>query len=58
MKKLLLFATSYPYTTGIIAILWLGSVILLRLDENLSASVVVTANALITVLIASVGFRR
>ncbi len=58
MKKLILFSTAYPYTTGIIAVLWLGSVVLLGLDHSLSASWVLFTNVLVTLLIAVVGFRR
>lgn len=58
MKKVILFSTSYPYTTGIIAIMWLGSVILLKIDTNLSAEPIILVNVLLTLLIANIGFRR
>ena len=58
MKKLILFATSYPYTAGIIAIMWLGAVVLLQIDSTISAVTLVATNSILTVFIAAVGFRR
>lgn len=58
MKKIILLSTSYPYTTGIIAVMWLGSVVLLGLDKTLSTEFVVFVNVLMTFVIASIGFRR
>ncbi len=58
MKKLILFATSYPYTAGIIAIMWLGAVVLLQIDSTISAVTLAATNSIMTVFIAAVGFRR
>ena len=58
MKKLILFATSYPYTAGIIAIMWLGAVVLLQIDSTISAVTLVATNSIMTMFIAAVGFRR
>ncbi len=58
MRKLILFATSYPYTTGIIGVIWLGSVLLLRLDPTMSLDMVLVTNVGMTLLIAAIGFRR
>ncbi len=58
MKNVLLFATSYPYTAGIIAIIWLGSVVMLLIDSSLSSSAVLFVNVIVTLFIATIGFRR
>ncbi len=58
MKRVLLFATNYPYTTGIIAIIWLGSIALLKIDPSLSPTTVIIVNVCLTSVIAIVGFRR
>lgn len=51
-------ATAYPYTAGIIAIIWIGSVILLKIDNNLAPANVVVVNVILTSLFASIGFKR
>lgn len=58
MKKLLLFATSYPYTAAIIAVIWLASVAMLLIDNALSSSTVLFVNVIVTLFIAVIGFRR
>lgn len=58
MKKLILFSTTYPYTAGIIAMLWLGTVILLKIDPNTPANQVLFINVLLTLFIAEIGFRK
>jgi len=58
MKKLLFFATSYPYTAGIIAVVWLASVAMLAIDNSLSANMVVVVNVIVTIFIALIGFRK
>lgn len=57
MKKLILFATSYPYTTGIIGVIWLGSVLLLRIDPSVSLNAMVYTDVGMTLLISAIGFR-
>ena len=58
MKKILLFATSYPYTAGIIAVIWLGSVLMLLIDSSLSSNTVLFVNVLVTLFVAVIGFRK
>lgn len=58
MKPNLLFVTSYPYTTGIIAIIWLGSVMLFRIDGGLPLMPVLVINSVVSVIVAIVGYRR
>ncbi|HLC91841.1 MAG TPA: hypothetical protein VJC09_02200 [Candidatus Saccharimonadales bacterium] len=58
MKNLILFSTTYPYTAGIIAILWLGTVAFFRIDPSLPTNPVMTINVILTILISLVGFRR
>lgn len=58
MKKFLLFSTSYPYTTGIIAVIWLSSVLLVRLDSAISIQTIILMNIASTLVIAAIGFRR
>ncbi len=58
MRKLIIFATSYPYAAGIIAIVWLGSVILLKLDNGMALGGVLFLNVVVTLVVAIIGFRR
>lgn len=58
MRKLIIFATSYPYAAGIIAIVWLGSVILLKLGNGTAVDGVLFINVAVTLIVAIVGFRR
>jgi hypothetical protein len=53
-----MMATAYPYTAGIIAVIWLGSVILLKIDSTLSFKLVIFVNVALTALFASIGFKR
>lgn len=56
LKDFILFI-KYPYTAGIIAVIWLGSAAFLAIDSNLSLMDVVIINMFVTVLIAAFGFR-
>jgi len=58
MKQLVVFATSYPYTAGVLAIIWIGSAILLRIDGSLSFNLVLVSNIIVSLIVASVGFRK
>ena len=58
MKNSMLFATAYPYVTGILAIIWLGSAALLQMGHGLSFNLVLLVDIVITIVIATVGFRR
>lgn len=56
MKDFLLFI-KYPYTAGVIGIIWLGSAALLAIDSHLPLVRVVIINMFISVIIAGFGFR-
>ena len=58
MKRMFLMATTYPYTAGILALMWVGSALLLRVDDNLSFDTVIITNVITTIIIASIGFRK
>lgn len=54
-KDFLLFL-KYPYTAGIIAVVWLGSAGFLALADNLVIIQVIGVDLLATLIIASIGF--
>lgn len=56
LKDFLLFI-KYPYTAGIIAVIWLGSSAFLAIDQSLNLIDVVTIDMVATVIIAGFGFR-
>ena len=56
LKEALLFI-KYPYTAGVIGIVWLGSAVLLAIDKDLSVVHVVVINMIVSVIIAGFGFR-
>ncbi|MCY4010468.1 MAG: hypothetical protein OXF30_00140 [Candidatus Saccharibacteria bacterium] len=56
MRDFLLFI-KYPYTAGIIAIIWLGSACFLALSDNIDLIQVVIVDLLTTVIIAIFGFK-
>lgn len=58
MKSMILFATAYPYATGILAVIWVGSAVLLHLDSSLSFNFVLIVDVLMSVVVAAVGFRN
>jgi hypothetical protein len=55
-KEFLLFI-KYPYTAGVIGVIWLGSAIMLAIDGKLPLVRVVTIDMLVSVVIAGFGFR-
>ena len=55
LKDFLLFI-KYPYTAGIIAVIWIGSVIMVALADNLSLIEVIIIDLVATLLIALIGF--
>ena len=55
LKDFLLFI-KYPYTAGIIAVIWLGSAALLALADNLQLVSVLLVDLLATIVIAIFGF--
>lgn len=55
LKDFLLFI-KYPYTAGIIAVIWLGSAALLAIADNLDLIPVLVIDLLATIIIAIFGF--
>lgn len=47
----------YPYTAGIIAIIWLGSSILMYAHPSLPIVKMVTINMIVSSLVGLIGFR-
>lgn len=58
MKNMIIFATSYPYSAGIIAIIWIGSVVLVKLDPTMPLNTILFVNIIVSFFIAVVGFGR
>jgi hypothetical protein len=56
LKEFILFI-KYPYTAGVIGIIWLGSTALLAIEPSLSFVGVVVINMAASVVIAGFGFR-
>jgi hypothetical protein len=52
----LVFQVRYPYTAGVIAIIWLGSATLLAIINSLPLQQIVIVNSIATILIAAMGF--
>ncbi len=55
MKDFLLFI-KYPYTAGIIAVIWLGSAGFLALASDLELISIIGLDLLATIVIAFIGF--
>lgn len=58
MKQMFVLATAYPYTAGILAIIWIGSAMLLTISSNLALEPVLLGDVIASGLIAIVGFRK
>ena len=58
MFKSLILIVKYPYTSGVIAILWSGVTMLYVIDNNLPIMDMITINMISTLLIAIIGFRK
>ncbi len=58
MRSTFIMATTYPYTAGVLAIMWIGSALLLRIDSNLSFDTVIITNVITTIIVSNVGFRK
>lgn len=56
LKEFLLFI-KYPYTAGVIGVMWLGSAALLAIDSKLPLVRVVIINMFASIIIAGFGFR-
>lgn len=55
VKELLLFI-KYPYTAGIIAIIWLGTALLMAIHRELDGVRMVIIDMVVSVVIAAIGF--
>jgi len=55
LKEFILFI-KYPYTAAIIATIWLGSAVLMALNDNLPVIQMVIINMLASVFLAAFGF--
>lgn len=55
-KEFLLFI-KYPYTAGVIGVVWLGSAALLAIDSKLPMVRVVIIDMIVSVIISGFGFR-
>lgn len=58
MKQMFIFATAYPYTAGILALVWIGSALLLTISASLSLELVLLGNMAVSTGVALVGFRK
>ena len=56
LKEFLLFI-KYPYTAGVIGVIWLGSAAILAIDPKLPLVRVVIIDMLVSIVIAGFGFR-
>ncbi len=56
LKEFLLFI-KYPYTAGVIGVIWLGSAAILAIDPKLPLVRVVIIDMLASIVIAGFGFR-
>ena len=56
MFKEFLLIVKYPYTAGIIAVVWLGSAGFLALADDLDLIPIIALDLLATVIIAGIGF--
>ena len=56
LRDFLLFI-KYPYTAGIIAIVWIGTAIFLALADDLQLLHAVSIDLIVTIIMAYFGFR-
>ena len=56
MLKNVIVHVRYPYTAGVIAVVWIGTAILVAIDESAPVVNMLILNVLATTLIASIGF--
>lgn len=54
--KSLLAHIKYPYTAGIIAVMWVGMAIILGLSGGANFEVLLVATAVVSLIIAVIGF--
>ncbi len=55
-KEVILFI-KYPYTAGVIGIIWLGSAALIAMHDDLPLVGIICIDMIVSVLIAGFGFR-
>jgi hypothetical protein len=55
LREIILYI-KYPYTAGIIAIIWLGTAILMAINRDLDGVHMVMIDTVVSVLIAAIGF--
>jgi len=55
LKEFILFI-KYPYTAGVIATIWLGSALLMAINQDLPIIPMVIINMVSSVIISTVGF--
>ncbi len=55
-KDFVLFI-KYPYTAGVIGTIWIGSAILIGIDDDLPVLAIILTDAIVSYLIAFIGFR-
>ena len=55
LKEFILFI-KYPYTAGVIATIWLGTAVLMALNDDLPDIRMVTIDVFASVVIAAIGF--
>lgn len=56
LKEFVLFI-KYPYTAGVIGVIWLGSAALLAINDNIPLVAIVCINMISSVIISFFGFR-
>lgn len=56
LKEFMLFI-KYPYTAGVIGIIWLGSAALIAINGDLPLVTIVCINMVASIVIAGFGFR-
>ena len=56
LKDFLLFI-KYPYTAGIISVIWIGSAVLIGVEKELDVVKVMMIDLIATMIIAFIGFR-
>lgn len=56
MLKNILLHVRYPYTAGVIIVVWLGTAVLSVMDNDASLEGMLAANVVVTTMIALIGF--
>jgi len=48
----------YPYTAGVIAVVWVGTAFLVMLRADAPVEIIIGINSIATIIIALIGFSR